>query len=111
MTLLTQAFLAGLVLVCLFLASLPARADTRDPDVKRRQWHQERRIGQGAVSGQLTPGELVYLKRQQASIRTAEALMKADGRLTPGERVRLHRLLNQSSRDIFRLKHNQRRMG
>ncbi len=111
MTLLTQAILAGLVLVGLFLASLPARADTRAPGIQRREWLQQRRLDQGLASGQLTAREGDYLPRQQTRIRATEAAMKADGRLTRAERARLHRMLNQSSRDIFRLKHNQRRMG
>ena len=111
MTLLTQAILAGLVLFCLFLASLPARANTSDPDIKRREWNQQRRLDQGVASGQLTPREFDYLQRQQVRIRMAEAGTKADGRLTRAERFGLHQLFNQSSRDIFRLKHNRRRVG
>ena len=111
MTLLTQVILAGLVLVGLFLASLPARADTRDPGVQRREWLQQQRIDQGAASGQLTSQEWNYLQQQQARIRATEAAMKADARLTLGERSRLHRMLDRSSRDIYRLKHNGRRAG
>jgi len=111
MTLLTQAILAGLVLVCLFLASLPARANTGDPGIKRREWSQQRRLDQGVASGQLAPREFDFLQRQQVRIRMAEAAAKADGRLTRAERFGLHQLLNQSSRDIYRLRHNRRRLG
>jgi hypothetical protein len=73
----------------------------------RRAWEQ-RRINNGLRSGQLTWREYRYLEREQARIARDERRAKADGYVSPAERYRLNRELDQASRDIHRLKHNDR---
>ena len=95
----------------LLLISVPALAgDPAMPGAERRQQAQQRRIGQGAASGELTPRETVRLERQQAGIERAQRRMEADGKVTPGERARLHARQDKASRDIYRAKHNDRKV-
>ncbi len=94
----------------LLLLSAPALAgDPAMPGAERRQQVQQRRIGQGAASGELTPGETLRLERQQAGIERAQRRMEADGQVTPRERARLHVRQDKASRDIYRAKHNDRK--
>ena len=73
----------------------------------RRAW-QARRIESGLRSGQLTWREYRYLRYEQRRIATDERRAKADGYVSRSERYRLNRELDQASRDISRLKHNDR---
>jgi hypothetical protein len=73
----------------------------------RRAWEQ-RRIDNGLRSGQLTWHEYRYLEREQARIARDERRAKADGYVSAQERYHLNRELDRASRDIYRLKHNDR---
>jgi len=79
---------------------------TRDIDA-RRAW-EARRIENGLRSGQLSWREYRLLRREQANIAADERRAKADGYVSRYERYRLNRELDQASRDIYRLKHNDR---
>src|SRR5215831_977055 len=79
---------------------------TRDIDA-RRAW-EARRIENGLRSGQLSWREYRFLRREQAHIAADERRAKADGYVSRYERYRLNRELDQASRDIYRLKHNDR---
>lgn len=83
-----------------------AEAGTRDPGVNQRQHRQHERIVDGMQSGELTRREARSLRLEQRSIKAREAEFKSDGVLTRGERRELHRDLNESSRDIYREKHD-----
>lgn len=101
----------GIVFAMMSLAAVAAAApafadDPAMPGVERRQQTQQRRIGQGIESGQLTPREAVRLERQQARIERAKRCAEADGRVTRRERVRLHRMQDRASRHIYREKHD-----
>jgi hypothetical protein len=87
-------------------AATPA-ASAATPRVDQRQANQERRIDQGAASGQLTRRETRRLQREQAAIDRAENRAKADGVVTPQERKRLHGMQDQASKDIARQKHDR----
>jgi len=87
-----------------------ALAGTNDPVINQRQINQERRIEQGVKSGQLTPNEAGRLEAQQARIEQREERMKSDGNLTARERRALTRQQNRASRNIYRKKHNLRRV-
>ncbi len=80
------------------------------PGVEGRQPVQQRRIGQGVASGELTPRETVRLETEQARIERTQRRMKADGVVTPGERARLHVRQDKASRDIYRARHNDRKV-
>jgi hypothetical protein len=76
--------------------------------IDRRQHEQRDRIQQGVRSGELTRREANRLRHDQFQIRRLERRAEADGVLTARERFRINRNLNESSRDIRRLKHNRR---
>jgi hypothetical protein len=82
------------------------QSSTNTPVVRERQTNQQKRIGQGVKSGQLTPKETRRLERQQAKIQHDKKMAKADGTVTPRERAKLKREQNRASRRIYRLKHN-----
>lgn len=100
------------VILCLtalagILVAAPAFAgDPAMPGVEKRQQVQQRRIGRGIESGQLTPREAVRLEREQARIERAQRRAEADGKVTPRERARLHRKQDRASRHIYREKHD-----
>ena len=79
---LISSVLAVLLLTVVLGVSAEARGGCgkRTPLVRQRQQNQQRRIGRGVRSGELTARE----------------------------RAKLHRELNQSSRHIYRAKHNER---
>ncbi len=95
------------MLIC---ASAAAHAGTNDPGIQQREVNQQERIDQGIQSGQLTPREAGRLEAQQARIQQNEARMKADGNLTGKERAKLTREQNRASRNIYRKKHNNRKV-
>ena len=99
---------AGLVAGSLALGSLPALAQANSPWIDQREAHQQGRINQGVNSGQITPKESSLLVHRQNRINAAEARMKADGNYTYAERVRTRHMLNRSSRQVYRAKHNNR---
>ncbi len=103
---------AGLTLGGLLMAGSPAGAQiVNAPYIEQRQDYQEQRIQRGVDSGTLTPGETRYLDREQGRIQNTEDRMQADGNLSTRERGRLNRMENRSSRDIYRLNHNDRTAG
>ena len=97
---------AAFVLVGLAMTS---NAQTRHRwSINHREARQERRIGQGVRSGELTARETYRLERQQLRLNRTEARYRASGdRLTPRERFRLERDLNRTSRSIYRQKHDR----
>jgi hypothetical protein len=75
--------------------------------VNARQGRQTARIRQGVRSGELTRRETQRLAAEQASIRTQEAFYRrSGGEFTARERARIQRELQQSSRHIYRQKHD-----
>jgi len=75
--------------------------------INPREARQERRIGQGVQSGELTAGETYRLEREQVRLRNLEDKYCNSGdRLTRRERYKLERDLNRTSRDIYRQKHD-----
>lgn len=110
-TLVASATLA--VLSATSYAQAPvAPSPAATPGIDQRQANQERRIGQGVASGQLTRHEARRLHRGQAGVARAEGRAKADGVVTPRERRRLHAMQDGASGDIRRQKHDrqQRRL-
>ena len=77
--------------------------------IHQRQIAEQRRIGQGVRSGQVTAGEALRLERNQASIQRQITRNRIDGGgLTLAERARIQAHQNQASNQIYRLKHNSR---
>ena len=81
------------------------------PVINRREHRQQLRVRQGVLSAELTRQETRRLLRQEAHIRRHEARVRADGIVTHQERLRVNRQLISSSRNIYRLKHNNRVRG
>jgi chorismate mutase len=99
---------AGIVASSLALWTLPALAQTNSPWIDQREANQQNRINQGANSGQINPQEYKRLENRQNRINAAEARMKSDGHYTCQERARTRTMLNRSSRQVYRAKHNNR---
>jgi hypothetical protein len=102
---------AGLLALSATIAfgqTAPAPAPRHAAAINQRRGEQQRRIGQGVRSGQLTAGETRRLERREVSIGREERHMRAShqGRLNRADRVALNRRLNRTSRAIYRDKHN-----
>jgi len=75
--------------------------------VKSRQIQQQRRIAQGARSGELTRPEARRLERNAAAIHRSVRRDRIDGGVfARRERAKAQRRLNQQSRAIYRQKHD-----
>jgi hypothetical protein len=96
----------GLMITAIFL--LGSATATRADFINKRQVRQQQRIYQAIASGELTPREADRLSREQAKIMCRERRFRSNGIYTPRERARTHRMLNRSSRHIYRGKHNRR---
>ncbi|HVZ84338.1 MAG TPA: hypothetical protein VG893_11755 [Terracidiphilus sp.] len=94
------------------LVAAPAFTIAQNPThhIAARKANQQRRIGNGVRSGQLTPRETSHLERQERGINREERGMRAqdNGRLTAQDRRTLAHQQNQESRRIYRDKHNAR---
>ncbi|NOT60424.1 MAG: hypothetical protein HOP19_09390 [Acidobacteria bacterium] len=92
------------------LAQTPAPTPgTKTPVVKQRQKNQQRRIGQGVASGELKAGEVKKLEQQQQEVNQMKHEAKADGTVTGAERKDILKEQNQTSRQVYRAKHNNRK--
>jgi hypothetical protein len=74
--------------------------------IDSRQQHQQQQIAKGVYSGQLSPGEVLNLKKQQQQIAKLESRFKSDGKLTRLERRILNDKLNHVAERISDMKHN-----
>lgn len=81
--------------------------------VGERGFNQQQRIAQGVSSGQLTARETGNLENREASIHQQAATDRAanGGRLTPQERRQINQRQNNTSRAIYRDKHNAATQG
>jgi hypothetical protein len=84
-----------------------APLSVRAGEIQNRLHRQEGRIHQGIRNGSISPKEAINLKRQQASIRAERARdVRSGGKFTRAEKRHLNQRLNQTSRNIYRAKHN-----
>ena len=82
--------------------------------IAKREFNQQRRIGNGIRNGRLTPGQGVRLEGQQRNIHRQVRAMRArhNGRLTMKDRRMIQHRQNVASRRIYRAKHrNNGRIG
>jgi hypothetical protein len=103
--------LLGAALAGSALTAQETTTPLRQAQVERRAARQQRRIAQGAASGQLTPRETQHLENREAKLNGDIAKAEADGRITPREQAKLNREENRDSRKIFRKKHNAQVAG
>jgi Tfp pilus assembly protein FimT len=78
------------------------------PGADTRQKNQKHRIKQGGKSSEITRREAKSVKHSYKSAKRYEAKAKSDGVVTKRERTRLKHKENRSSRNIYRVKHNNR---
>jgi hypothetical protein len=77
--------------------------------VNGREHAQRDRIRAGRHDGSLTGVETRHLVRQQGRIeRYEQRSRRDDGHLGPHERARLDRMLDRSSANVYRARHNGR---
>jgi hypothetical protein len=84
-----------------------ASAQTTGTEVQRNV-NQQERIEQGLKSGELSTKEAAKLEKGQARVQRLEAKANKDGTLTDAEKARIQKAQNVQSKDIARLKHNER---
>ncbi|GAB3725520.1 hypothetical protein GCM10027594_07010 [Hymenobacter agri] len=90
----------------LFAISYTATAQTATPGITARQRTEQARIRQGVRSGELTRPEAARLKTREADIREDKREAKADGVVTRDERQDIRKDERQTSRAIYRQKHD-----
>ncbi len=95
--------LAALAIV---FAVQTAEAHPHGHKVPHKQYNQHKRIHHGVHNGQLTRPEARMLRAQQAKVRHYKQMAMADGRITPHERNLINRSQAQTSRNIYRQKHD-----
>jgi hypothetical protein len=98
-----RASIAVLASATLFVAGAAYAGPIQD-----RMLRQDARIDQGVASGALTPRETQRLESEQDVIARTRGRALADGSMTPSEARRITWEQNRASRDIYRLKHNDR---
>ena len=96
----------------LTFAQTTAQEQPKNPVVKR-EFNQQRRIGNGIANDRLTPRQGARLERQQMRLHRQMRTMRArhNGRLTMRDRRILRHRQSIASRRIFRAKHRDRRNG
>ena len=108
-----QIVLASLILSVggVALAQMPpvAKDPLATPKLDKREANQEKRIDQGAASGQLTPREERRLEARETHLDNAEIKAKADGVVTGKERKHLNAMATADSKAIHRQKHDRQR--
>ena len=83
-----------------------ASAQTATPGITARQRAEQARIRQGVRSGELTRPEAARLRAREADIREDKREARADGVVTRDERQDIRKDERQTSRAIYRQKHD-----
>ena len=104
----TTLIFAALIIALGFSADTFAQTKHRPRSINNRQQHQQKRIVRGVKSGELTAKETYRLGREQYQIRRMETRFRRSGDgLSWREKYKLQRELNQSSRHIYKQKHDK----
>ncbi|HJQ23513.1 MAG TPA: hypothetical protein VKA60_06320 [Blastocatellia bacterium] len=98
--------LVSLMSAAVLILGLGVAAFANTPYINRREHREQQRIRQGERSGELTRREAGRLEAEQGRIRGYEWYAKSDGHVSRAERHHLDRMLDRSSRDIYRQKHD-----
>ena len=93
-----------LAVSAIFAGSLGAQT------INHARENQQDRIAQGIKSGELTPAEAAKVEGREARInhRIHRDRVANGGTLTKGEKRRIDHSQDQTSKEIYRLKHNKR---
>lgn len=81
---------------------------TNTPGVTARQHNQAKRVRHGVRNKSLTRHETRSIAKDAKEIQQDKVAAKADGTVTGAERKEIHQDMNQTSRKIYRKKHNSR---
>jgi len=81
-------------------------AQTKTPEINKRQRNQQERIARGIDSGQLNAKETARLENREAKIQADKKAAKADGVVTKKEKTKLSREENRTSKAIYNQKHD-----
>lgn len=104
----TTLIFAALIIALGFSADTFAQTKYRPRSINNREQRQQKRVVRGVKSGELTARETYRLEREQYQIRRLESRFRRSGDgLSNRERYRLQRELNQSSRHIYKQKHDK----
>ena len=91
----------------LLFTALTSSAEARDR-VDRRQGRQSHRVHEGMKSGEITDGEAARLRASKRAVRRTEKRVESDGVVTGKEEARLENKQDARSRQIHRIKHNDK---
>jgi len=76
--------------------------------INSKQKRQQKRIQQGVKSGALTKKEAVKLETKEHRIQRRETKMReSGGKFTKGERAAVQHQMNNTSKQIYKQKHDQ----
>ncbi len=92
----------------LLVTGLANSAEARDR-ADRRQGRQNHRVHDGIRSDEITKGEAARLRESKRAIRRTEKRVESDGVVTDKEKARLEKKQDARSRQIYRLKHNDKK--
>lgn len=81
---------------------------THAQTVRQHAKRQQARIGQGVKSGELTKAETINLEAKEKAIHQEIKTARADGSVSASERKEIRKDQRQTSRAIYRKKHNNR---
>ena len=105
----------GLTLIALAQDTTPAPTPTpktrgtKTPVVNERQSVQKTRVRRGVKTGELTAKETGKLAEEVHENKEMKQEAKADGTVTHAERKEIQKEQNQTSRQIYKAKHNNRK--
>jgi len=102
-----KKFRIALVLIFAFVFLFSLASSSFAKSINKRQKTQQVRIVNGIKGGSLRPWEVKHLEKQQASIAKQERYFKSDGVFTLKERAIIQKRLDNSSKNIFKKKHNR----
>ena len=99
------------IITAILLTAILGLVSTASADYfSDRQQEQAQRIRQGIASGQITPREANKLYQDQRELRWLERAVLADGHVSRKERRILLVYSQRASDQIYRYKHNQRKI-
>ena len=100
-----KIFSISLIATLMLIFSIATFANT--PFINRRERNQEKRIFHGVSDRELTFHEYQKLEKEQAAIHAYERRAKSNGVVTFRERLKLDRMQDRASRDIYRQTHDR----
>ncbi len=113
MRLLKYVLVAALAAAPAVMIAQTSAQDAPKAPIARREFNQQRRIGEGIRNGRFNARQGARLERQQMRIHRQAHMMRArhNGRLTMRQRRFINHRQNIASRRIYRAKHHNRRIG